>query len=34
MLVAKLKPDLDRIAVSLYVYDLVEFDKYCIRIRL
>ena len=31
MLVALLKPDLDSIAVSLFVYDLVEFDKYCIR---
>ena len=34
MLVALLKPDLDRIAVSLFVYDLGEFDKYCIGIRL
>ena len=34
MLVALLKPDLDSIAVSLFVYDLVEFDKYCISIRL
>ena len=31
MLVALLKPDLDSIAVSLFVHDLVEFDKYCIR---
>ena len=31
MLVAKFKPDLDRIAVSLFVYDLVEFDKYSNR---
>ena len=34
MLVALLKPDLDSIGVSLFVYDLVEFDKYCISIRL
>ena len=27
MLVALLKPDLDSIGVSLFVYDLVEFDK-------
>ena len=33
MLVALLKPDLDSIAVSLFVHDLVEFDKYCISIR-
>ena len=31
MLVALLKPDLDSIGVSLFVYDLVEFDKYSIR---
>ena len=33
MLVALLKPDLDSIAVSLFVYDLVEFNKYCIYCR-
>ena len=33
MLVALLKPDLNSIALSLFVYDLVEFDKYCISIR-
>ena len=33
-MVALLKPDLDSIAVSLFVYDLVEFDTYCISIRL
>ena len=33
MLVALLKPDLDSIALSLFVYDLVEFDKYCISVR-
>ena len=30
MLVALLKPDLDSIAVSLFVYDLAEFDKYSV----